>query len=111
VAAWSEALDRLSEAGLTRRAAETPLEFAGRAGAHQLGLADPVRRLAALVNAAAYRPATRCGAEAERGAGAAAGVEAWAAVDRVVRALDAHDPGWVRWRRRLDPRPLVGRSL
>jgi len=48
------------------------------------------------VNGAAYGQADGSGA-----------TEAWAASDRIVRALDAHDPGWVRWRRRLDPRPLL----
>lgn len=96
--AWCEALDRLGEAGLARRADETPLEFARRTGAERPGAAPAVRRLAVLVNGAAYGPAA--GAD---------GTEAWAASDRVVRALDAHDPRWLRWRRRLDPRPLLGR--
>jgi hypothetical protein len=96
--AWAEALDRLSEAGLVRRNAETPLEFAGRAGAVRPGLAPPMRRLAALVNSAAYGP--------EAGPPPTGGADAWAASDQIVRALDAHDPGWVRWRRRLDPRGL-----
>jgi transglutaminase-like putative cysteine protease len=96
--AWQEALDRLSEVGLDRRGAETPLEFAGRAGAVRPGVAPPLRRLALLVNGAAYGPGTGDG-----------GAEAWAATEQTVRALDAHDPGWVRCRRRLDPRPLLPR--
>jgi hypothetical protein len=55
-----------------------------------------MRCQALLVNGAAYGPG--------EGDGAA---EAWAATDRMVRALDAHDPGWVRLRRRLDPRALL----
>ena len=94
--AWSEALDRLGEAGLARRAEETPLEFAGRAGSSRPGVAPALRRLAVLVNGAAY------GTGAETNSG-----EAWAASDRIVRAIDAHDPRWMRWRRRLDPRPLL----
>ena len=123
LAAWSEALDRLGEAGLPRRRAETPLEFARRAGATRPGLAPAIRHLAALVNGAAYGPGPDTGAaagsrhDADRtdaggsggGVGADAAAEAWAAADRVVRALDAHDPGWERWRRRLDPRPLLPR--
>jgi transglutaminase-like putative cysteine protease len=108
--AWSEALDRLGEAGLARRAAETPLEFAGRAGSSRPGVAPALRRLAVLANAAAYGPAegeTAWGMTAA--AGAAKGSEAWAASDRIVRAIDAHDPRWVRWRRRFDPRPLLRR--
>jgi len=97
--AWSEALDRLGEAGLARRVDETPLEFAGRAGQNRPGVAPALRRLAVLVNGAAYSPA---------GVGEAE-VEAWAASDRVVRAIDAHDTRWVRWRRRFDPRPLLRR--
>jgi transglutaminase-like putative cysteine protease len=95
LAAWAEAVDRLGEAGLARRGAETPLEFAVRSGGARPGVAPPMRRLAALVNRAAYGPPVESG-----------GAEAWAATDQVVRALDAHDPRWVRWRRRLDPRPL-----
>jgi hypothetical protein len=57
-----------------------------------------MRRLAVLVNGAAYGPP-----------GNGAGVEAWAVSDKVVRAIDDHDPGWVRWRRRADPRPLFPR--
>jgi transglutaminase-like putative cysteine protease len=98
LAAWAEALDRLAEAGLDRRAAETPLEYAGRAGAVHPGVAPPMRRLAAFVNTAAYGPPDTGNA-----------AEAWSASDQVARALDAHDPGWVRWRRRLDPRSLRAR--
>ena len=114
--AWCEALDRLGEAGLPRRVEETPLEFAGRAGSSRPGVAPALRRLAVLVNGAAYGTAT--GANDARGpggvppttaAGAAAESEAWAASDRIVRAIDAHDPRWMRWRRLLDPRPLLRR--
>jgi hypothetical protein len=97
--AWSEALDRLGEAGLAHRVEETPLEFAGRAGSSRPGVAPALRRLAVLVNGAAYGTATNAGQ----------GMEAWAASDRIVRAIDAHDPRWMRWRRRLDPRPLLRR--
>jgi transglutaminase-like putative cysteine protease len=96
--AWWEALDRLGEAGLARRANETPLEFARRAGTERPGAAPALRRLAFMVNGAAY-------SEADHNSDA----EAWAASDRTVRALDAHDPHWLRWRRRLDPRPLLRR--
>ncbi|HET9770568.1 MAG TPA: DUF3488 and transglutaminase-like domain-containing protein [Acidimicrobiia bacterium] len=95
LAAWAEALDRLAEAGLARRGEETPLEFAGRAGTRHPGVAPPMRRLATLVNTAAY---------GTPGAGNA--TQAWQASDQVANALDAHDPMWVRWRRRLDPRTL-----
>jgi transglutaminase-like putative cysteine protease len=95
LAAWSEALDRLSEAGLTRRGEETPLEFARRAGTARPGVAPAIRRLAVLVNGAAY------GLGGEDRAG-----EAWTASDKVAQAIDDHDPPWVRWRRRVDPRTL-----
>jgi len=102
LAAWGESLDRLGEAGLVRRSGETLLEFAARVGAARPGAAPALHGLVVLVNGAVYAPV---------GAGAAAGREhgreAWAATDRVVRALDDHDPGWVRLRRRLDPRPLL----
>jgi transglutaminase-like putative cysteine protease len=110
LAAWREALDRLSEAGLTRRGEETPLEFAGRAGVSRPGVAPVMRRLATLVNGAAYGPGTsRAPDDDPAGGRADRAAEAWAATDKVVRALDDHDPGWVRWRRRLDPRPLLPR--
>ena len=115
LAAWREALDRLSEVGLLRRAEETPLEFAGRAGASQPGAAPALQRLAILVNGAAYGPPVGArgtgGVPPTAAAGAAKGrgPEAWAATDKVVQALDAHDSAWMRWRRRLDPRPLLGR--
>jgi hypothetical protein len=110
LAAWREALDRLSEVGLDRRGEETPLEFAGRAGVSRPGVAPAMRRLAALVNGAAYGPEPgRGAADGLVAAGREGGAAAWAATDTVVRALDAHDPGWLRWRRRLDPRPLLPR--
>jgi len=96
LAAWRESLDRLGEVGLVRDRGETPLEFAGRAGAARPGAAGALHQLAVLVNGAAYGPPGAGGAQ-----------QAWAASDRVARALDAHDPAWRRWRRRLDPRPLL----
>ena len=113
--AWAEALDRLAEAGLGRRSAETPLEFARRAGTAHPGVAPPIRRLATLANGAAYGPDAGArgipAPQAVNGGGddrpdAAAGDEAWLASDQVAAALDAHDPAWARWRRRLDPRCL-----
>jgi transglutaminase-like putative cysteine protease len=97
--AWRETLDRLGEAGMRARGSETPLEYAGRAGATWPAAAPALRRLAGLVNGAAYGP----------GAGVPAD-EAWAATDRVLRALDDHDPPVRRLRRRLDPRPLLRRD-
>ena len=104
--AWHETLDRLGEAGLGRRGSETPLEFARRASHARPGAAPALRRLAALVNGAAYGPST---AVADRGGGGTGSTadDAWAAADHIAGALDAHDPAWVRLRRRLDPRPLL----
>src|SRR5439155_25721897 len=59
--AWVETLDRLREAGLARRGDETPLEFARRAAGCRPGAAPALRRLAALVNGAAYGPGTDIG--------------------------------------------------
>lgn len=101
LAAWGESLDRLGEVGLLRRSGETLLEFAGRVGAARPGAAPALHRLVVLVNGAVYAPVGAAAAGREHGR------EAWAATDRVVRALDDHDPGWVRLRRRLDPRPLL----
>jgi transglutaminase-like putative cysteine protease len=101
-AAWRESLDRLVEAGLAPRGGETPLEFAARAGRARPGTGPDLVRLAKLMNGSAYAP--RPPAPASAG-------HAWAAATQLVRALDAGDPPWTRWRRRLDPRPLFpGRS-
>jgi hypothetical protein len=108
VGAWCEALDRLSEAGLACRQPETPREFAERAGRARPGTARPLRRLADLVNGAAYGPAPVAGPR-PTGVGPGPPDDAWAAADSVVRALDAHDPPLVRLRRRFDPRPLLPR--
>ncbi|MGH8973841.1 MAG: DUF4129 domain-containing protein, partial [Acidimicrobiia bacterium] len=92
------ALDRLEEAGLRPGRGETPLEFAGRAGVARPGTGPPLARLAVLLNRSAYGP---------RAPGAVSAGHAWAAARHVVRALDEADPQWIRWRRRLDPRPLL----
>jgi len=118
--AWRETLDRLAEARVSARSAETPLEFAARAGAARPGAARSLRRLAELVNGAAYGPgdgsarsvAPTAGAAPALPAGSAArpdSDDAWASADSVVRALDAHDPPSARLRRRFDPRPLLRR--
>jgi hypothetical protein len=96
--AWSEVLDRLAEAGLRPRAPETPLEFARRAAAVRPAAGPPLDRLALLVSRCAYG----AGAPAE-----ADGSSAWRAVGEVTRALGAGEPRWSRWRRWLDPRPLL----
>jgi hypothetical protein len=97
-AAWREALDRLAEVGLAPRGGETPLEFAGRAGHTRPGTGPALMRLAVLMNGFAYAP---------RPPAAASAGHAWTAARHLVRALDAGDTPWARWRRRLDPRPLL----
>lgn len=92
--AWSQALERLGEAGITRRPAATPVEFAMReAPALGAGAAGPpLLALARLQTAAAYA------ATAPSDEAAAA---AWGHVVEIERALTDTTRWTVRWRRRI----------
>ncbi|HVW31885.1 MAG TPA: DUF3488 and transglutaminase-like domain-containing protein [Acidimicrobiia bacterium] len=97
--AWSEALDRLREAGTAPAVTLTPLEFAvGGARAVAADVGTPMTRLARLFTKASY--ASGDPSEDEVSA-------AWAEVDTLTKALDSGDSLLGRWRRRLNPATLV----
>jgi transglutaminase-like putative cysteine protease len=101
--AWTEALERLSAAGVNRRPSTTSLEFALRqAPALGAGAAGPpLMDLARLHTAAMYSPDPPTPAEAD---------EAWSGLDAIAAALKESVPRsrrwWTRWttglRRRSD---------
>jgi transglutaminase-like putative cysteine protease len=96
--AWEEALDRLGEAGVARRAALTPLELAADARRRVPESATtPLRSLAETYTATRYGP---------RPPGVDAADLAWERMDEISRALRDDAPLRERWRRRLDPSPL-----
>ena len=96
--AWEEVLDRLSEAGVDREQARTPLELADVApGQLPEAVAPPLRHLAETYSAARYGSADP-DAEAARAA--------WRDAKSVSDALRASATARQRWRRRLDPTPL-----
>ena len=96
--AWEEVLDRLSEAGVDRQPARTPLELAELAPARVPDDAGaPLRHLAESYTAARYGSVTPDAAVAE---------QAWRDASSVSAALRAGASVRERWRRRLDPTPL-----
>ncbi|MGH8972770.1 MAG: DUF4129 domain-containing transglutaminase family protein, partial [Acidimicrobiia bacterium] len=99
--AWSEALDRLREAGATPALASTPLEFAGRAEADRPGVGTPMALLARVFTKAAYSGADPSEDDA---------AHAWEAVDDLRQSLDSGDSRLGRWRRRINPVTLTGRA-
>jgi hypothetical protein len=103
--AWAEALDRLYEADVVPRAAQTPLDLAatvptgaGPATAH------PMHELARVYGAARYGPRHGSGSIAPDDAR-----DAWDSLDELERALDESASWTRRWRRRLDASTLVRR--
>ena len=96
--AWEEVLDRLSEAGVERQPARTPLELAELAPARVPDDAGaPLRHLAESYTAARYGSVTPDADVAE---------QAWRDASSVSAALRAGANVRERWRRRLDPTPL-----
>ena len=96
--AWEEVLDRLSEAGVERQPARTPLELAELAPARVPDDAGaPLRHLAESYTAARYGSVTPDAAVAK---------QAWRDASSVSAALRAGASVRERWRRRLDPTPL-----
>lgn len=96
--AWEEVLDRLSEAGVDRPPACTPLELADVApGRFPDAVAPPLRHLAETYSAARYGPAAPDAEDARA---------AWRDATSVNAALRADASARERWRRRLDPTPL-----
>ena len=96
--AWEEVLDRLSEAGVDRQPARTPLELADVApGRLPDAVTPPLRHLAETYSAARYGSVVP-DADAARAA--------WRDASAVSAALRAGVTARERWRRRLDPTPL-----
>lgn len=99
--AWSTALDRLDTSGIPARPTMTPLEIASSLGRHGAGpLREPMQRLASSYSSAIYAP----DAPSEQDA-----VEAWAYTDEIDELLRSEETVGRRWRRELDPRPLLTR--
>jgi hypothetical protein len=98
--AWTEALERLTAAGVERRPSATSLEFALRqAPAHGAGAAGPpLMDLARLHTAALYSPEPPSEADA---------AAAWRDVDAIDAAIRQTVPRSTRWRTRLG----IGRSV
>ncbi len=94
--AWTEATEVLAGAGVRSRIDETHGELAGRAALFVPPVAEPMARLAATADAAAYGPAPT---EADGAAAEQAAAEVRDLVD-----ADLGPRG--RFRRLLDPRPL-----
>ena len=100
--AWSEALDRLREAGTAPAATLTPMEFArGGARAVAADVGSPMTTLARIFTKASYSPGDPSEEEVK---------EAWAEVETLAKALDAGDSFVGRWRRRLNPATLLPRA-
>jgi transglutaminase-like putative cysteine protease len=97
--AWEEALDRLHEAAVVPRPAQTPLD-----------LAASVRRGTSVATAAPMHELARVYGAARYGEGAVAGDDAraaWESLDELERALDDGVRWSTRWRRRLDVSTLA----
>ncbi|HLM16510.1 MAG TPA: transglutaminase domain-containing protein, partial [Acidimicrobiia bacterium] len=99
--AWAEALDRLHEADVAPRAAQTPLDLAATVPAGTgAATARPMRDLARAYGAARY---------GDRAIDAADARDAWDSLDELEHALDDGVSFTRRWRRRLDASSLVRR--
>lgn len=99
--AWETALDRLADSGMPARPSLTPLELASALPSRRSEeLAMPVRALAQTYSAARYAPEPPSVDDARL---------AWERVDELDRVLSATENPRQRWRRKLDPRPLVTR--
>jgi transglutaminase-like putative cysteine protease len=99
--AWAEALDRLHEADVVPRAAQTPLDLAiSVSEGTGTTTAAPMRVLARAYGAARYGDGALAPDDAR---------DAWASLDELERALDDGVSWTRRWRRRLDPSTLVRR--
>lgn len=99
--AWDEAVERLEEAGVPRRPSATPREVAGSVRGRGMGRVVPaLSELAEEWTVAAYgtRPPTPHDVDT-----------AWRRFQEVEAALDGDLGTWQRWRRRLDPTPLLRR--
>jgi transglutaminase-like putative cysteine protease len=97
--AWAEALDRLHEAAVVPRAAQTPLDLAASvpAGTNP-ATAQPMHELARAYGAARYGDGALALDDVH---------DAWDSLDELERALDDGVSWTRRWRRRLDASTLV----
>ncbi len=94
VGAWAQATERLAEAGIRRRPAATPVEFAMReAPAAGIGAAGPaLLALSHLHSSALYAPTPPSEDDAQ---------DAWKHVVQIERSVAATTRRGVRWRRRV----------
>jgi hypothetical protein len=100
--AWSEALDRLREAGAYPAVTLTPLEFAvGGTRSIAADVGTPMTQLARIFTKASYSPGDPSEEEVS---------QAWDEVETLTRALDTSDSVLGRWRRRLNPATLLQRA-
>ncbi len=99
--AWAEALDRLHEADVVPRAAQTPLDLAAtvREGSGS-ATARPMHDLARAYGAARYGDRAVAPDDAR---------QAWESLDELEHTLDDGVSWTRRWRRRLDASTLVRR--
>jgi transglutaminase-like putative cysteine protease len=99
--AWEEALDRLHEAAVVPRAAQTPLDLAASVPTGtSAATARPMHELARAYGAARYGDGAVVADDAR---------DAWHALDELEHALDDGVAWSRRWRRRLDASTLVRR--
>ncbi len=99
--AWAEALDRLHEAAVVPRAAQTPLDLARAVpDGTSPTTARPMHELARAYGAARYSDRSLAPEDAS---------DAWASLDELEDALDGGVSWTRRWRRRLDASTLVRR--
>ena len=103
LAAWAEAAEALERAGVRRRAAETLLEFSGRAPASAGLQPDAANALRALCRDATHVSFAATGTAF----GATAGDRARASADEVRTAVLGQLTWWERLAWWLDPRPLL----
>jgi hypothetical protein len=97
--AWSEALDRLREAGTAPSVTLTPLEFAvGGTRSIAADVGTPMTRLARIFTKASYSPGDPSEEEV---------TQAWEEVEKLTQTLDSNDSVLGRWRRRLNPATLL----
>jgi len=100
-AAWSTTLRHLDASGIPARATSTPLEIASSVTAHGAGpLHEPMVDLAASYGVAMYSPEPPTEDDA---------AAAWEYTDEIESLLQAEETAAQRWRRELDPRPLIRR--
>ena len=98
--AWYESLDRLSEAGYSPEEGLTPIEFANQVDQRFDG-ATEMRDLAAVVDAAAFGPASLDQQDAEF---------AWERSKRITATVNGETNFLTGLRRKADPSPLLRRD-